>query len=72
MQTLQKPSKSIDIVQAFNKEEDIYNDFSKVNDRVNAEGRKLATLWAYSSFNATNTIGNLIVAIVVLIFSKSF
>lgn len=63
---------TIDIVQAFNKEEDIYNDFSKVNDRVNAEGRKLATLWAYSSFNATNTIGNLIVAIVVLIFSKSF
>lgn len=62
---------TIEIVQAFNREDEIYEEFSKVNDKVNAEGRKMATLWAYSSFNATNTLANVVLAIIVFAFAIS-
>lgn len=59
---------NMEIVQAFNKENEIYDEFSQINDNLNNEGKKISMLWAYSSSNITNTIGNIIVAIVVFIF----
>lgn len=63
---------NIEIIQAFNKEEEIYSEFSKVNNNIYKEGQKLTKLWSYSSFNATNTLGNIILAISLYIFGLTF
>ncbi len=51
---------SMEIVQAFNKEDEIYEEFSEINDKINKEGWNLATLWSYSGYNASNTLGLII------------
>lgn len=63
---------TIEVVQAFNKEDEIYDDFSEINDNINNEGWNLSKLWSYSGFNLTNSIGNLVIAIVVIIVSYFF
>ena len=59
---------SIEIVQSFNKEDQIYDEFSKINDKINEQGWNLATLWSYSGYNATNTLGLLINMILIISF----
>lgn len=63
---------TMEVVQAFNKEKEIYENFSGINDSINKEGWNLATLWAYSSYNVTNTLGNIVVAIVLFVFGHYF
>lgn len=63
---------TMEVVQVFNKEEEIYENFSEINDNINKEGWNLASLWAYSSYNVTNTLGNIVVALVLFIFGHYF
>ncbi|WP_200277012.1 ATP-binding cassette domain-containing protein, partial [Rhodovulum adriaticum] len=42
---------------------------SHINDKINEQGWNLSTLWAYSGFNVTNTIGNLTVSAIVILFA---
>ncbi|MFM1572124.1 ABC transporter ATP-binding protein [Helcococcus ovis] len=63
---------TMEVIQAFNKEDEIYNEFGKINDSINKQGWNLATLWAYSGFNGTNTLGNIIIAIAVVAFGYFF
>lgn len=63
---------TMEVVQAFNKEEEIYQEFSEINDRIGKQGWNLATLWAYSGFNATNTLGNIINIAVLLAFGITY
>lgn len=66
---LNETIQTMEVVQSFNNEEYIYNQYSNLNDKHFGEGRKLATLWSYSSFNATNAIGNLVITIAVFYFA---
>lgn len=66
---LNETIQTMEVVQSFNNEEYIYNQYSNLNDNHYGEGRKLATLWSYSSFNATNAIGNLVITIAVFYFA---
>lgn len=63
---------TMEVVQSFNKEEEIYNEFSEINDNINKEGWNLATLWAYSQSNLSFLIGNLVITIVVFMFGYFF
>lgn len=63
---------TMEVVQAFNKEEEIYEEFSIINDEINKQGWNLATLWSYSGYNATNTLGHLISMIVLLVFGFTY
>lgn len=63
---------TMEVVQAFNKEEEIYNEFSEINDNINKEGWNMATLWSYSGFNATNTLGNIISIIILMVFGFTY
>lgn len=63
---------TMEVIQAFNKEDEIYDEFSEINNKINEQGWNLATLWAYSGFNATNTLGNLTVSIIVILFGYYF
>jgi len=69
---LNETIQTMEVVQSFNNEKYIYDQYSDLNDKHFGEGRKLATLWSYSSFNATNTLGNLVIAIAVIYFSFKF
>lgn len=69
---LNETIQTMEVVQSFNNEDYIYDQYSELNDKHFGEGRKLATLWSYSSFNATNTLGNLVIAIAVIYFSFKF
>ncbi len=69
---LNESIQNMEIVQAFNREEDTYREYSDLNDKHNKEGRNIATLWSYSGFNATNTLGNLITGVGVIIFALGF
>lgn len=63
---------TMEVIQTFNKEEKIYNEFSEINEKFNKEGWKMATLWGYSSNNMTNAIAHSIIAIVLYIFGSYF
>lgn len=63
---------NMEIVQAFNKEEAVYEEYSDLNDSHFGEGRKMSTLWSYSSYNATNTLSNLAISIALYYFASSF
>ena len=69
---LNESIQNMEIVQAFNREEDTYREYSDLNDKHNKEGRNIATLWSYSGFNATNTLGSLITGVGVIIFALGF
>lgn len=69
---LNETIQTMEVVQSFNKEDYIYDEYSDLNDGNYIEGKKLATLWAYSSFNATNTLGNIVIAIATIYFSLQF
>lgn len=63
---------AMEIIQAYNNEDYIYEDFSDINDRVYEEGKKLSRLWAYSSFNISNTLGDLTIALATFYFALSY
>lgn len=63
---------TMEVVQAFNKEDVIYNEFSEINDNINKQGWNLATLWSYSGFNATNTMGHVIGIVLLLVFAYTY
>lgn len=63
---------TMEIVTSFNKENEIFEEFSEVNDRVFGEGKNLTKIWSYSAFNATNTLGNIILALIIYIFGITF
>lgn len=47
---------SIEVISAFNKEEDIYGEFEEVNKKIYHEGLNITKLFSYSAFNAVDTI----------------
>lgn len=61
---------NIEVIQAFNKEKEIYNEYSDINEKWNKEGWKMATLWGYSSNNLTNTLANVVIAAVIIVFGS--
>ncbi len=63
---------NMEVIQAFNKEKEIYDEFSNINEKWNREGWKMATLWGYSSNNFTGTLVNIIIAIVIIVFGRYF
>lgn len=63
---------AMEIIQAYNNEDYIYSDFNDINNRVYGEGRKLSKLWAYSSFNITNSLGDLTIALAAFYFASSY
>lgn len=69
---LNETIQTMEVVQSFNNEDYIYKQYSDLNDKHFGEGKKLATLWSYSSFNATNTLGNLVITIAVIFFALGF
>lgn len=62
---------NMEVIQAFNNEDYIYQNFSNLNDKVYKANRKLSLLWSYSSSTATKMISELVVAIVVVMFAYS-
>ena len=62
---------TMEVVQAFNNEDYIYDQFSDLNDKVYAENKKLALLWSYSSGTATRSLGDMILAIATTYFMFS-
>lgn len=69
---LNETIQTMEVVQSFNNEEYIYDQYSDLNDKHYGMGRKLTGLWGYSSFNATNALGNLVIAIAVVYFALTF
>lgn len=69
---LNETIQTMEVVQAFNNEDYIYEGYSDLNDNHFRSGRKLAHLWGYSGFNASDTLGNLIIAIAVVYFALTF
>lgn len=63
---------NMEVIQAFNKEKEIYDEFSNINEKWNREGWKMATLWGYSSSNFTGTLVNILIAIVIIVFGRYF
>lgn len=63
---------NMEIIQAFNKEKEIYDEYSDINEKWNREGWEMATLWGYSSNNLTNTLANVVIAIVIIVFGSYF
>lgn len=61
---------NMEVIQAFNKEKEIYNEYSYINEKWNKEGWKMATLWGYSSNNLTNTLANVVIAAVIIVFGS--
>lgn len=61
---------NMEVIQAFNKEKEIYNEYSDINEKWNKEGWKMATLWGYSSNNLTNTLANVVIAAVIIVFGS--
>lgn len=62
---------AMEIIQAYNNEAYIYDDFNNINNRVYEEGRSLSRLWAYSSFNITNSLGDLTIALAAFYFASA-
>lgn len=69
---LNETIQTMEVVQSFNNEEYIYDQYSNLNDYHFGSGKNLVKLWGYSSFNATNALGNLVIAIAVIYFSLTF
>lgn len=69
---LNETIQTMEVVQSFNNEEYIYDQYSKINDHHFGTGKNLVNLWGYSSFNATNALGNLVIAIAVVYFALTF
>ena len=69
---LNETIQTMEVVQSFNNEDYIYEEYSGLNDNHFGAGKKLVNLWGYSSFNATNALGNLVIAIAVVYFSLTF
>lgn len=61
---------NMEVIQAFNKEKEIYNEYNDINEKWNKEGWKMATLWGYSSNNLTNTLANVVIAAVIIVFDS--
>ena len=61
---------NMEVIQAFNKEKEIYNEYNDINEKWNKEGWKMATLWGYSSNNLTNTLANVVIAAVIIVFGS--
>lgn len=55
-------------IQAMNKEEQIFREFSEINDYVYDQGYKLTKLWSYSAFNATSALQYAVLALALLYF----
>lgn len=58
----------MEIIQAYNKEEEIYEEFEQVNQKVFREGLNFTKLFAYSAYNAMGTIRQLTFAAALLYF----
>lgn len=69
---LNETIQTMEVVQSFNNEEYIYDQYSNLNDYHFGSGKNLVKLWGYSSFNATNALGNLVIAIAVIYFALTF
>ncbi|MDO5027518.1 MAG: ABC transporter ATP-binding protein [Tissierellia bacterium] len=69
---LNETIQTMEVVQSFNNEEYVYKQYSDLNDKHFKMGRKLSQLWGYSSFNATRTLGNLVIAFAVVYFALTF
>lgn len=69
---LNESIQTMEVVQSFNNEEYIYDQYSNLNNNHFASGKNLVKLWGYSSFNATNALGNLVIAIAVIYFALTF
>ena len=55
-------------VQAMHQEEQIFDEFSQVNDYVYEQGYKLTKLWSYSAFNATGALQYVVLGLALLYF----
>lgn len=58
----------MEIIQAFNREEDIYEEFDTVNTRIYTEDMNIVKLESYSSFNITGTLQYLSIAAILFYF----
>lgn len=61
---------NMEVIQAFNKEKEIYNEYTDINEKWNKDGWNMATLWGYSSNNLTNTLANVVIAAVIIVFGS--
>lgn len=55
-------------IQAMNQEEQIFKEFSEINDYVYDQGYKMTKLWSYSAFNATSALQYVVLGLVLLYF----
>ncbi|MDI9498940.1 MAG: ABC transporter ATP-binding protein [Bacillota bacterium] len=65
---LNETIQGMELVQALGQEERIYDEFSEINDEVYRQGYAMTKLFAYSSFNGTDALKNLVFAGVLLYF----
>ena len=63
---------NMEIVQSFNNEELIFEEYDDLNTKHYQEGEKLSVLYGYSSHNATSSIGNLIITLALIYFGYSY
>lgn len=58
----------MEVIHATQKEDEIYHEFAEINQRVYDNGYKMTKLYAYSVYNATNTLQYILLALVMLYF----
>ncbi len=58
----------IEVIQSFNRERDIYDSYSRINDEVFRNGLGMTRLHAYSGWNATEAMNYLMLALALLYF----
>ncbi|MCK9176163.1 MAG: ABC transporter ATP-binding protein/permease [Clostridiales bacterium] len=58
----------IEVIQSFNRERDIYDNYSRINDTVFRNGLGMTRLHAYSGWNVTEAMNYLMLALALLYF----
>ena len=61
----------IEVIQAFNRERDMYDNYSRINHDAFQNGLGMTRLHAYSGFNATDTLNYIMFALALLYFGIS-
>ena len=65
---LNESIQGMEIIQAFNREQDTFDAFDQVNQAIYTQGMAMVKLESYSSFNVTSTLQYITVALILLYF----